>query len=256
MEILETKEYKKFKYLFINREVNKTRANKIKFSMEKHGFDPAKAISVTKDFEIIDGQHRFHAAQELGIAIKYIVDKDFTPEKLKDFNTTSANWKSEDYLKFWEGYGRTDYTKLRQFQEKVNFPLPLLTFWLKDKDYQRSAKNKDFQEGKFQFILDEQTLEQILATSKLLNILKEQDKAPKRLLWHKIFHEALKLFFSSPVVDINKFFAQLPRCMHYIKLMPTKKEYLENLLSIYNYEVRSGNRLSLKDDGRNTEITN
>lgn len=256
MEIQETKDYKKFKLLIINREVNQTRANKIKFSMEKHGFDPAKAISVTKDFEIIDGQHRFHAAKELGISILYVIDKNFTPEKLKDFNTTSTNWSSEDYLKFWEGCGRTAYTKLRQFQEKINFPLAMLNFWMRNKEYHSNSFTKDFQEGKFQFVLDEQTLAMMLAVSRLLNILREQDKAPKRLLWHKPFHEALKLLFTSPLFDVEKFFNQLPKCMHYIKLMPTTKEYLENLLSIYNYEMRSGNRLFLKDDGRNMEITN
>lgn len=74
--IQKTHNYDKFKLIDWNREINKPNViklieeNRIKFQLHKF------PILVTDKFKIIDGQHRFAAAQELGCPIYYIVASD------------------------------------------------------------------------------------------------------------------------------------------------------------------------------------
>lgn len=74
--IKKTSNYEKFKIIDWNREINKPNVKKlveenlVKFQLHKF------PILVTKNYKIIDGQHRYYASQELGCPIYYIVAND------------------------------------------------------------------------------------------------------------------------------------------------------------------------------------
>lgn len=68
----ETKEYEKFTFLSTNRPVQRNHVNKLKKSLSEYGFLESQPITVTEDYKILDGQHRFIACKEMGIPIKYV----------------------------------------------------------------------------------------------------------------------------------------------------------------------------------------
>ena len=73
-QIRMTDQYDRFTLLDFNRDISTSNMRKLmqltakKFQMHKF------PILVTKDFEIIDGQHRFEACRQLGCPIYYIID--------------------------------------------------------------------------------------------------------------------------------------------------------------------------------------
>ena len=116
--IHETYDYKKFSFLESNREVNKPHVTRLKESMnEEYLMSP---ITVNENFRVIDGQHRFTAAQECGLPIRYIIADGYGVEQMKRFNINSSNWKSKEYLAHYVKENYPEYLKFRLFMD--NYP--------------------------------------------------------------------------------------------------------------------------------------
>ena len=74
----ETKDYGKFTFLTANRPIHRGHVNKLKKSLTEYGFLDSQPITVTPDFRIIDGQHRFIACKEMGLPVKFV---EVSPKK-------------------------------------------------------------------------------------------------------------------------------------------------------------------------------
>lgn len=96
----ESKMYEKFNMLEQNRNLNRNHINKIKNSIQKHGYLTSNPIIVDSDMNIIDGQHRFVACQEMGLPINYEVIDD-SENMIIDLNTTQRKWSINDYIKYY-----------------------------------------------------------------------------------------------------------------------------------------------------------
>jgi hypothetical protein len=115
-----TKDYSKFTFSENNREIKQSSVEKLKASMKEHGFIAGRPVLITKDGVIVDGQHRFIAAKELGIEIHYeIIDGDYM-KKMIELNSTQTNWTLTDYIKSYASLHVDCYRKLLKFQEKYN----------------------------------------------------------------------------------------------------------------------------------------
>lgn len=98
-EILESKDYDKFKFKKDNRDVNKGSVDKIKSSIEKYGYVRANIVKVDGRFNIIDGQHTFTACKELGLPILYTKIDYLTSNDMKALNIAGMNWRLGDFVK-------------------------------------------------------------------------------------------------------------------------------------------------------------
>lgn len=96
-QVLETKDYSKFKLMKGNRKPNSTNINHIIESMkEKQLLIP---IIVNEKYEIIDGQHRFNAARILNLPVQYIVNKGYDITDVIRANVNGGlKWFDSDYL--------------------------------------------------------------------------------------------------------------------------------------------------------------
>jgi ParB-like nuclease domain len=114
-----TKDYKKFKFLNGNRDVNQAHLKKIARSMALNPeLLPVRPILVNEDFEIIDGQHRYTAAQELGLPIYYEVAKGLKATDAIDLNRNQRNWTLLDYAKAYKTEGNKNYSLFLEFVEE------------------------------------------------------------------------------------------------------------------------------------------
>ena len=70
---MKTKNYSKFVFSKENREIKPKTVMSLKESMKKFGFITGRPVLVTKEFVIIDGQHRYLVCKKNELLIYYII---------------------------------------------------------------------------------------------------------------------------------------------------------------------------------------
>jgi hypothetical protein len=111
-----TTDYSMFKSIPGNRNLNLLHINRLKKSMQQQYL--FTAIVVNEQYEIIDGQHRFHAIRDLGLPLHYIIMNGYGLMQVHVFNANTSNWKNEDYLDAYCKLGYSDYIILSNFLKK------------------------------------------------------------------------------------------------------------------------------------------
>jgi len=106
IEVYETEDYGMFKRLKGNRDVNNVK--KIVKSIKQVGYI-INPIIVNEGMEIIDGQNRIEALQQLGLPVHYYVVKGATIDTARALNLGRANWKPIDYAKSYAEEGNASY---------------------------------------------------------------------------------------------------------------------------------------------------
>ena len=120
-KIYETK-HDLFTFMENNREVDFNNVNKIKESIKQYGF-LNQPILVSKDFQIVDGQHRYLAWKSLDSKvrpkIKFMIETSETEiEQLcKITNVISKPWKDIDFVKF---YAKSNIENNKDYQTILN----------------------------------------------------------------------------------------------------------------------------------------
>jgi hypothetical protein len=120
---MKTTNYSKFLFSKENREVKTKTVLSIKDSMSKFGFIPGRPVLITKEWVIIDGQHRFLAAKELGISVEFEIVEGNYIDKMILLNSTQSNWTLEDYVNSYASQNIDCYRKLLKFKEKYDLSL-------------------------------------------------------------------------------------------------------------------------------------
>ena len=118
MKIEKTFDYGKFKNIGGNRIKNLSHINRLKASMSENYL--FTVILVNENFEIIDGQHRFHVIQELNLPLYYVVKEGYSLNEVHLLNQNAKNWTNEDYLQGYCDLGYDDYLKFKLFKKTYN----------------------------------------------------------------------------------------------------------------------------------------
>ena len=92
----ETKNYSIFKFLNGNRNLELPHLKRLTESMTEMYL--LSIIVVNEHFELIDGQHRFTAAQHLGLPIHFIIKTGYGLKEVQRLNTNSSVWNKKTYL--------------------------------------------------------------------------------------------------------------------------------------------------------------
>lgn len=112
----ETNDYTMFRTLEGNRNVNKLHIKRLKESFQKAYL--LSPIIVNEKFEIIDGQHRFEAAKQIGLPINFIIATNYGLKEVQMLNENMKNWKKEDYLNAYCDLKNPEYLKFRNFMRR------------------------------------------------------------------------------------------------------------------------------------------
>lgn len=111
--IYRTDEYSMFKRLDGNRGIKKTRVKKIKNSINSVGYI-LSPILVNEKNEVIDGQGRLEALEDLGLPVDFIVTEGAGIEECVAMNIHQTNWTMNDYIDSYSERGNVSYMYLRQ----------------------------------------------------------------------------------------------------------------------------------------------
>lgn len=116
-EVLKTYDLSIFKQLPGNRPPNLLHIKRLRQSMIEYGILMCPII-VNENMEVIDGQHRLLAAQEIeGVPIYYIKAENYRLEQVHTLNMNQKNWSKKDFIDGYAKMGLEPYINLKRFME-------------------------------------------------------------------------------------------------------------------------------------------
>lgn len=111
-----TRDYKKFSFILGNRMLDELKIKRlIRDIKEGNNLLPVCPIIVDPQLQIIDGQHRYYAAQKTKQVLYYIIHEPTTIQKIASMNSRQKGWKNLDYLDCYVHTGNQNYIIFKQF---------------------------------------------------------------------------------------------------------------------------------------------
>lgn len=236
-----TNDYDLFKRIKGNRPVNRVHVNRLKKSMMEN-FIPMPIV-VNEKNEIIDGQHRFTAAKELGINVPYITIDDLGKDEVHRLNLTSKNWEANDFLSDYCESRKQDYLVYRDFLDKYGFDHNVTNAMLSGKNKMSGSKdNAAFRAGKFK-------VKSLNQAKKKADMLTEIGKfypcvsAKERGYKKRRFIYAMLDIFDNPKYNHKEFLKKLKRLSAKLDGCSTTEEYTRAVEKIYNSNRPAGQKV-------------
>jgi hypothetical protein len=220
-----TRDYFKFRELEGNRTLNHLHLKRLKASMEvNYLFSP---IIVNEDYEVIDGQHRLHCAQELGLPVYYIICEGYGLREVQVLNASSKNWNADDYMHGYCDLGYKDYETYKEFRQKYGFGHRETQALLEG----AAVKGmQDFYLGKFKVKDKKKAIEM---AEKLIQIEPFFEGFKTRSFVFAMLH-----MFKQKDFDFDDFMQKLKLQPTAIKKCATIDQYKDVIEEIYNYRRR------------------
>ncbi len=240
MIVKSTKDYSKFKFRKDNRaSISSVHVNELKESITRKNMLEFRPIQVNGNYEIMDGQHRLKAAQELGLEIYYTVDDFLAPEDIIMLNV-SKGWSLEDYLNFWIHQERRPYIEFKSFCQasKIGLKLGLTICFSIDKNNYRA-----FKEGNLVF--NAPLLENVEKCWDIIAHVRRENTYAQ--FTHTVrFWRALLWIIGQDNYNHEKMLYNLAKMANHITIRATLKDYKRSLCKVYNY--RNTVRIRMDED--------
>lgn len=232
--VYRTDEYGKFNFNSKNRHVNPAHKDNLVKSIQENNLLEAQPITVNADLEIIDGQHRFIAAKELGLPIYYVKVDGLEIDDAITLNINTRNWRYKDYLHYWIDQGEEDYIYFEKFMEKYGFGYAVSLALLGLGQADKGQKLTDFfNAGKFKPKYSDYAEDM---GEKVLK-LKEYGKFVTTRSFMLAFDKVMKM----DDFDFDEFLHKVEQTPGRFERRADVDRYLRMLEDVYNYNRRGQN---------------
>jgi ParB-like nuclease family protein len=215
---------------------------KIMRSMKSRGFIATCPIVVNDRFEILDGQHRFQAAKNLGIPFFYVVNEAIDVQDVREMAKANAAWVLGDYVTSYIRQGNDNFIRLQKLKEQSGLswgPFMVGAF----PGYRHMSD--DIRSGKL--VLTE--LKEAAIIDFISKFLMFRELFPKG--WqHRGFVIACSQLFSHPQYNHKQMTARLEYQSTRLVRCPNSEAYLAMLSEIYNYRSVPKNVVDFSSRGR------
>lgn len=227
MKFVTTQNYEKFKFVKWNRPIDWNHVQRLKVSIQAHGL--LQEIQCTKDYKILDGQHRYYALKALGMPVQAILKETNTENDVHEMNDLSKGWTILDILNEFVEKGNPNYIDLHRKIEiyKDKFPVgSIILAYNKNVIFQK----KLFKNGDYLFF-----------ETKGNRVLSYADK-----LSEVIQEKAYQTKFIKTLINVmarNRNF-DIKRLLHAARnkklyIYNNEKDTYNSIVEIYNYKLRS-----------------
>lgn len=235
-----TSDYNQFKFLVANRDENRQHVEALKVAFAEIGnLTRVQPILVNEEYEIIDGQHRFIAAKDMGEPIYFVQVPGLGITEARSMNILHRNWSPLDFAKSYAASGNRSYQLYLQLQDEYEFPHSLMLYALYGTDKKGSFKG--FREGHMEITdNNEERFRQHLAM-----LGEVEDALPVRL--RGTLGYALVKAFNNEQYNQGRFMTALRKYLtsHQFLVYRTVEENLRELEEIYNFDLGPRNRVRL-----------
>lgn len=234
MSVHETKNYKQFRLLEGNRQINLVHLNRL---IDSFSSRPLMSIVIVNEkMEVIDGQHRISVAKELGLPVYYIIMPGYGLDEIHTLNANQRNWNADDFLAGYCSKGYEHYLAYRDFKSEFGFghneTRTLLT------GLTHSGHNTAFYEGRFEIV----DLDRAYKWAEMLRSLAPYYDGWKR----RSFVNALITVFKRPQFSFDRLIQKLKAQPTRLKDCVDVGQYTELLEEIYNYRCSDKNKVNLR----------
>jgi hypothetical protein len=235
-----TKDYTKFELCQFNRSVEKTK--NLCESMKKHGYIPAYPIHCVKlpngKLQIKGGHHRFEVAQELGIAVFYVVSSD--DATIHEIEDATNPWTQRDYLESFVNCGYPNYVRLKSFHKRTKLPIGVCVSMLSGESASSgNNKGRKFRTG--EFVITEDGIKHAEMVADVVAFCGEL--GIKSL--DAIFVQAISRCLFVPQFSVETFKRRCEANVSMFRLCRSVADQTELFEMIYNRQATVANRLPL-----------
>jgi len=237
MQVLQTRDYAIFKSINSNREVDAKHVKKLVAAIRLKNLLHLNPISVNKEMQVIDGQHRLEAATILQLPIYYVIDSSITNNDIAMLNSNKKNWQLEYYLNFYVVEGKEEYKKLSTFLNK--YPKITLTIAIGFFESRTNTKSllDDFRAGEFR-------IENGMKAYRIGEILQKLEQYGT-FIYQVSFIRAITTVSSLENFEISVLLHQIEQQQRSFVKCIDRKQYTDMLLELYNFRRHGKNRINL-----------
>lgn len=227
-----TSDYSIFKKLLGNRGVDSKRVNSIAKSIKKVGYI-SNPIIVNEKMEVIDGQGRLGALEQLGLPVEYIVIDGIGLNECVAMNINKINWRIADYVRSYADCGDEHYLRLTKLMDKYpEFGLNVIAsavFKIEKLSAQQASSGRIY-------ITDEMVEDAIPRLEWLREILPYIENKGLRL---DMLERALLLVACIDGVDLERMATKVKEECRIMKPFHQLLECLSSLEELYNNGLRN-----------------
>ncbi len=228
--VKETKNYQIFKFLHGNRSLDFKHVSRLKESLKTVNLMPLKPIITNKKNFLLDGQHRWVAAKELGLPISYCVT-DIEPKDaikvIQILNQNGKAWDVQDFLHLYCTEKNPNYIAFDGFQKKWMLGTGECLMLLSGK-YNRKYSN--FKKGLFK-------IENVAKAERLAEMFYDMERFYSDFKRRPFFVGFIRLA-SYEGYNHKRLLKNLKKSDIKIAHHINSDGYLQNLLDIYNYKEK------------------
>lgn len=239
--IKETRDYKLFKLLDSNREIDEGHVKDLMSKMKNDNLLEVNPIQVNEQFQVIDGQHRLKAAEKLGIPVYYVQSPRLREKHIINLNITKKTWSLADYMHHHCTKQKPEYLKLQKFIEEndisLNLAIALCDHWRSAKAIQR------FRDG--DFVFNEAFGKELIEKANAIIELIKQRIGFKPFLRSTSFFKAICVMLGTANIDHQLFYQKIEMQLPKIGHQTSVKLYCDMFLEIYNYKMK--NKVSIDE---------
>lgn len=243
-QIESTIDYSMFKQVGFNKEKNKRHIWKLKNAIQKENLLHLHPILINNLCEIIDGQHRFEAAKELGLPVFYI-KSDISYDHILTSNYIQNGISLIDVIKFYSTKDKIpSYIKLYHYLKSMEVN-PKCFFGLIFGGTSRSIL-EFIKSGKFQFPSDMQTMERLIDSyNSFKEFVKSKRITPFSMFTTSNFSIGYRNMVLSSGFNEQIFLSKLEQRWFDLKPQINSKEWTRQMIGIYNWKnhnpIENGN---------------
>lgn len=147
--IYETRAKEPPSILDANREIVERHIQALMESYRKDGYYFTLLYLNEKLLEI-DGQHRFEAANRLGLPSRFMIMPGWSIKEVTVLNVNSRNWRPIDFLESYAKQKNPNYVRFKEFYDENEFDIMTCRILLTGKRMRGGPAMEDFRSGTMQ----------------------------------------------------------------------------------------------------------
>ena len=233
--IKSTIDYKIFNLIDGNRKINKSHISSLKKSILENNLLHLRPILIDKNNNILDGQHRFHAAQELELPLYYIQCDSENYKEIISLNQNQKNWKLINFVEFFsKTFQNEHYKKILFYLNEYKIPLEVFFIYI-DYNVKKHKIRDDFEKGNFIFKYDEDKIKTHISNWICFHeCITQCFKEFSVMLNQLYFRKALYYFLNSNKINESTFWQKTKDNLVVFYKCYNFDQCIELLLKLYN----------------------